>query len=370
MYTPIYVAATGQHVGKTTSTLGLVANLKKQGYNVGYCKPVGQKYLEVEGKKADKDAVLFADMIGIELQPEYHSPVVLSRGVTTQFIEDPSQFSFREQILRAEKYMQEHHDLVVYEGTGHPGVGSVVDLSNAQVAEMLGAKVVMVVEGGVGRTLDKLAYSIALFEERKIPILGVIVNKVMPGKEDKIRHYVELKLTQMGLPLLGVLPYDKALSYPILLSVKHAVGGTVILNKGQLDNRVEEIVAGSLLESEDFLNHQNRLLVVSSLRLKEAIAKTRKLSEANDVIGSPFSGVIVTNDGRRTKEINFDEDTLAYLKEHQIPVLTTSLDTLGAVTKISRIEVKISRRTPWKVLRAVELISQCVDFKALVPQTV
>ncbi|NBC24766.1 MAG: AAA family ATPase [Bacteroidetes bacterium] len=34
----IYVAATSQHVGKTTTTLGLVNTLRKQNINVGYCK--------------------------------------------------------------------------------------------------------------------------------------------------------------------------------------------------------------------------------------------------------------------------------------------------------------------------------------------
>lgn len=35
----IYVAATSQHVGKTTMTLGLIAALRDQGVDVGYSKP-------------------------------------------------------------------------------------------------------------------------------------------------------------------------------------------------------------------------------------------------------------------------------------------------------------------------------------------
>ena len=59
----VYVAASSQHVGKTTSTLGLVSALIKRGYKVGYCKPVGQKSLEVDNLRVDKDTVLFADLI-------------------------------------------------------------------------------------------------------------------------------------------------------------------------------------------------------------------------------------------------------------------------------------------------------------------
>ena len=54
----IYVAATSQHVGKTTSTLGLVSSFLRKGLNVGYSKPVGQKHLNFENFKVDKDTIL------------------------------------------------------------------------------------------------------------------------------------------------------------------------------------------------------------------------------------------------------------------------------------------------------------------------
>ena len=53
----IYIAATGQHKGKTTCTLGVVSGLQRLGYNVGFCKPVGQQHLTLKGEIVDKDAV-------------------------------------------------------------------------------------------------------------------------------------------------------------------------------------------------------------------------------------------------------------------------------------------------------------------------
>lgn len=41
---PIYVAATEQHVGKTTTCLALISGLKKRfPHSIGYMKPVGQQ---------------------------------------------------------------------------------------------------------------------------------------------------------------------------------------------------------------------------------------------------------------------------------------------------------------------------------------
>ena len=78
----IFVAATGQHIGKTTSTLGIVANLIERGLKTGYCKPVGQKYITIDGLMADKDAVLFSKVINFNIDPDLHSPVILGSGAT------------------------------------------------------------------------------------------------------------------------------------------------------------------------------------------------------------------------------------------------------------------------------------------------
>lgn len=364
----IYVAATGQHVGKTTSTLGLVANLKALGLTTGYCKPVGQKHLMHNGMIADKDAVLFSKVIGFNMNPEWHSPVIIARGVTKEYIEDPSQFDFKKKILNAANKLNAKYDVVVYEGTGHPGVGSVCDLSNATVAKMLGAGVVMVVEGGIGRTIDKLWMSAALFREQQVPILGVIVNKVNPEKMEDLTYYLSKSLNRMGVPLLGILPYDPALSFPIMETVKQAINGNVLLNGHKLNNKVEDIIAGSLVDAEEFSTHQNMLLVASIKRLNEAVDKIERISKLKNLKKSPLSGVIVTGDGRHAKWYDEADLNNPYFRKYNIPVITTKLDTYGSVVKISRIEVKINTKTPWKSKRAIELIKKHFNFDFFLEQ--
>ncbi|MCB9292863.1 MAG: AAA family ATPase [Lewinellaceae bacterium] len=361
----IYVAATGQHVGKTTSTLGIVSNLSLRGFRTGYCKPVGQEYLTVDGKIADKDAVLFAQVVGFDIVPEVHSPIVLARGATKAFLDDPSKFNYRGLLQDAASRLEAANDIMVYEGTGHPGVGSVVDMSNADVAEFLGAGIIMVVEGGVGRTIDRLHMSTALFREKNLPMLGVIVNKVIPEKREEIQHYLSLKLGQMGMPLLGVVPYDRSLSFPILETINQAVNGKVIINEHRLSNRVEDIIAGSLVDIDEFNTFRNILLVVSYKRLAEAIDKIHAIAKVKKLPKSPLSGVIVTGDGRHENWYKREDIHHPYLLDHEIPILTTILDTYGSVVKISRIEVKINTRTPWKIKRAISLIKEHVDFEFL-----
>ena len=360
----IYVAATSQHVGKTTTTLGLVANLKSRGFNTGYCKPVGQKSIAWDGLVADKDAVLFSEVIGFKIDPDIHSPVVLGRGVTKEFIEDSSRYHFEEKLLRARDVLESTYDVVVYEGTGHPGVGSVVNLSNARVAKMLSAGTIMVVEGGIGSTIDMLNMCTSLFREEKVPVLGVIVNKVKPEKMEEVEYYLSRKLRDMDLPLLGILPYDNTLSLPILETVRQAIDGKVVFNEEYMNNRVEDIIAGSLVEVDEFRIFENILLVTSMNRLKEAVAKVESVARIKGSGHCPLSGVIVTSDGKHERWFDPADLYNPYLIQQKVPVITTTLDTFGSVVKISRIEVKINNRTPWKSMRAIDLIGQYVNFDA------
>jgi hypothetical protein len=368
MLQKIYVAATSQHVGKTTCTLGLVAAIQQSGVNVGYCKPVGQKFVDLGDLQVDKDALLFSKVMDFELDAGLHSPVILGPGATTAFLDAPEKFNYRERIFHAAQRLSRHHEMVVFEGTGHPGVGSVVNLSNADVAKLVGASVIMVVEGGIGSTIDELNMCTALFREQNVPILGVIVNKTLPEKFEKVEHYVGKKLQEMKIPLLGVLPYDRSLSNPIMDAINRAVSGYAIANIEKLDNMVEDYLAGSLVDNDDteITGEKNLVLVVSTKRLAKAVKKVKKYAQEKKLTETPLSGIIITGDGRHEFNIDTDPECGEYIRDNKIPVVSTALDTLGAMVKINRIEVKINIRTPWKVYRAVEMIREHVNLQGII----
>ncbi|MBK8473122.1 MAG: AAA family ATPase [Sphingobacteriales bacterium] len=92
MTRPIFVAANDQHVGKTTTTLALLTAFQRKGMNIGYCKPMGQEFVQIGDACVDKDAALFADIMPFDLEPELHSPVLTASGMTARYIERPSEF--------------------------------------------------------------------------------------------------------------------------------------------------------------------------------------------------------------------------------------------------------------------------------------
>lgn len=360
----LYVAATNQHVGKTTTTLGLVSAFRQSGKRVGYCKPVGQQTVDYENLEVDKDALLFAKMMRFDLVAGVHSPVILGKGATQAFLDAPKEYSYVEDILHAGKILEEEYEMVVYEGTGHPGVGGVVNLSNADVAKLLDAPVILVVEGGIGYTIDRLYLCLSPFHQLGVPIAGVIINKVLPSKLEKVRQYVGGKLEEWNIPLLGVIPYDKTLLYPLLEAVRTSIKGKVLSNPSGLNNIVENVVAASLIGAHDFDENKGVLLVVSQKRLNQSIGTIRRICAEKHFEVPPLAGVVVTGDGRKQVNIN-DFEHQEFVDKYNIPLITTPLDTYGTAVKISHMEVKINIKTMGKANRAVELVNEHVDLSKI-----
>ena len=100
-------------------------------------------------------------------------------------------------------------------------------------------------------------------------------------------------------------------------------------------------------------------MVVSYKLADEALKKIEWIAQGGE---SPLAGVILTGEERLEQPPNNYDLHTSYLTKHQIPVISTSLDTLGAYTKINDIEVKINVATPWKVEMANQLIREHVDL--------
>jgi dethiobiotin synthetase len=225
-YAPIYVSATRQHVGKTTTSLALLSGLQKRCDRMGFMKPVGQKTLTVQSEdgtpmQVDKDAVLVKEHFGLHhLRYEDISPYVIPRGYTRDYLDGKihRDDQAESRIRQAYENVSSSSDFVLCEGTGHCAVGSIVHASNAQVCSMLNAKMVLVANGGLGNTFDELELNKVLCDREDVEICGVIINKVQQDKLEQTREYISkaLRVHWGDVPLLGCIPDRPFLGCPAL----------------------------------------------------------------------------------------------------------------------------------------------------------
>ena len=82
----IFVSATKQNDGKTAVSMGLCYALQSKFKNIGFIKPVGQRYVVDSGEKVDEDSVLIESILGLECPIKDMSPVAVDRGFTKKYI--------------------------------------------------------------------------------------------------------------------------------------------------------------------------------------------------------------------------------------------------------------------------------------------
>lgn len=245
----LYLAATGMNRGKTTVALGLLAALVDRGLDIGFTKPVGQRYAIVDGQPADEDAILMRAALGLTDPLSVMSPVHIPRGFTKAYIRGEITPDLAGRIRRSHATLAEKHDLLLVEGTGHAGVGSVVGLSNAQVARMLKAPAAILAEAGVGRPIDEIVLNRALFARHGVEVVGAIINKVDTTAHPSLPGVLRDGLARHGIELLGMLPYRPMLSNPTLSMLVEQVKGDVLSPGEDLDRVIEHVAIGAMQPS-------------------------------------------------------------------------------------------------------------------------
>src|SRR5690606_30111215 len=241
----IFIAATRQNDGKTTTCLGLYAALETLYRNVGFIKPVGQRFIEVEGHQIDEDSSLLDTIYDVRVPIAQMSPIAVDSTFTRRYLKDPAGMldGLIDKICRAFDRVSWEKDFTLIEGTGHAGVGSVFDLSNARVASLLDAKVVIVAQGGIGRPVDEIALNKALFDQEGVEVIGAVLNKVEPEKTPLVAEFASRGLKKLGVPLLGILPVQKMLSAPNLSQIVEEIGGRWINAREQgMNERILRVI--------------------------------------------------------------------------------------------------------------------------------
>lgn len=224
----VFIAGERQHAGKTVTSLGIISAISQiiDPQDIGYFKPVGQEMVTLpNGEKIDKDVRIVKEFTGLDMSDMGKlSSVRVVSGVTRDFIKSDDPRAITSKFERAiHQTMESLSDkkLIIAEGTGHPGVGSVVGLSNARVSNMLEAKILYLVGGGIGRTIDELEVDLSYFAHHNNQVAGVLFNKVLPEKVEMMKEVIdEPALARIfpewnpALDIYGYMPQVKYLNNP------------------------------------------------------------------------------------------------------------------------------------------------------------
>jgi len=359
----IFIAATGQHVGKTTVCLGVIAALKKRFSSVGFIKPVGQQHLKSEcGINVDKDAYLFKKHFHMDSAWKDMSPVIIPSGFTRSYLDgEVSEDTLLDSIIDAYRTISSNHAFTIVEGTGHIGVGSIINLCNARVAAALGLDMIIIASGGLGSSYDELSLNLAMCRQFGVNVRGIILNRVLADKRDMILEYFPKTLTKWNVPLIGCVPYDPFLSKPTANDFELLFDTTLLtgLQHRYRHFKTVRLFAGSV---ETFRSEMkpNELIITPASRDDIILNFLEKHLESAQKDGTDFRGGMILT-GRDAPH----PETLEQIKLADIPILYAPMNSYDAMEKITSFVAKIRLEDIVKIERAIQLVEEHVNFDVL-----
>lgn len=352
----VFIAASEQDTGKTTVSLGLYAALGAAYPRIGYIKPVGQRFTEIDGRRIDEDSVLMQRTFQTLIPIEDMSPIAVEPDFTRRYINEANHDHLVCRIRDAFDRSTWEKDFTLIEGSGHAGVGSVFDLSNATVARLLHSKVLLVVPGGIGRSIDEAALNKALFDREGVEVVGVVMNKVHRDKIEAITDVTRRGFRRLGLELLGVMPLLEHLGNPSIMQVRERIGATFHSHAEGGAQVVSNVLIGAVSSANlPARLRPGTLLVVPGDREDIVLAAIACAGS-----GSSLCGLVLSDD------LLPHATLLEMLAACRLPVMVSKLECSEIARRIASIKIKIQPGDGSKIQSIQDLVAQHVDIPRLI----
>jgi len=325
-------------------SISLMHLARKKYQRVGFIKPIGPKIERYGDMMLDMDAVLMAKTYGLEEDIALMNPVPLHRGFTKEFLEGKIDGRMlEERIVRAVEALDQKNDLLIIEGAGHGGVGSVIGLNNAHVARLSQAPVMIVTGSGIGNVIDSVHLNLALHQREEADVRLIMINKLLGEKRDVTLKYLK-RAFSYSLEVSGGFNYSPILANPTLSHVSKLLKLPLqgdpevrnrIIHNIQLGAASSQRVVDALLEST--------LLVVTGSRdeLIVTLASLYHIPEWKEKI----AGLIIAGHAPVTgiSQQILDESGIPYIR-----IKETTANVFTALTEdVSKITAEDQEKLAW-----------------------
>lgn len=355
----IYIAGSGKDAGKTTLCLGLAGAFQARVEGgVSFFKPLGQKIKVVDGESVGQDAWFIAKALGLSIPLGESTPMLASRGAAERYVLTGEPRGMEDAVKRAFREFRKNTGLVLVEGTGHPGVGSVFDLGNARVASLLGIPAILVLDGGVGSTIDSFCLCRDTFKIHGVPLLGVVINRVLPAKLEAVSATLRAWFAAREIPVFGILPFVERLARPSIATITREIGAAPLGQAAAAPAGAGSGFITAFDSSEEVLRNveggPGKALLLSHTRpeLIDAVIVSR-------LSGGPCPPLLVVCGGTP------DPRRQAACSAAGIPLYFTGSSLEGSALKLSRGLFKTEPEENEKIASIIDMVGREVDSEAI-----
>lgn len=346
----ILVTSTAEGTGKTAITIGLGLLAQDAGRDVGYMKPKGTRLRTQVGKVLDADPVLAQELLGVTDAIESMEPVVYSATFLQQVLRGRQEAEeIRAAFEEAYESVAEDRDLVLIEGADRVSTGSVIDLTDVDVASLVDGNAIVVAPYDRVEAVDEVLEVAERFGDR---LAGVLFNAVSRDAHDELEADVVPFLEGRGVPVLGAIPRKPHLASVSVEELANEIGGTLITDT-PTDGRVERFSVGAM-SSDAALRHFRRA--------RDAVVITggdRSGIQTAALEAPGIKGLVLTGGYHPPGSI------VGRAEEAGVPVMTVEADTANTIERVETVLGEGRTRNAAEVEMMRELLADHVDTTAL-----
>lgn len=348
MMVTLYITSIERYTGKDLITIGLMDRLRRDGFKVGYFKPMGHFPVKVGSLVTDKDAWLIHRLFEIEDAIELICPVIITQDLIMQNYEKDIT-GLGERIEGAFKRISQQKDIVVVGCDTNFSDGSCLGLSGSQLVKLLNAHALFVEQYETHSCID------FVLEIKKVlggPMMGVVFNKVETVDLEELKEFVTPFLDRRDVEVFGCLPMDTLVGSIEVRELVDHLGADVVCGKDRLDPLVENFLVGAM-QVDKFITYllksPSSAVIVGGDR-----TEIQLVAIENDVRCLILSGNLYPN-----------EIIMARAEANDVPILVVRDDTYTVAKNVEAMVGKFSLGERKKIDHGIKLVDETFDFKKL-----
>jgi hypothetical protein len=347
----LYVTSTEPYAGKTAVCLALAKQLQAGGRSVGYLKPLStQPWRTPAGQLSDEDTDFVRRTLGLDQEQSPDSPVIVTAEVLRERLAADNSEDLIQSVVDIARSISEQVDLLMLEGGASLREGYAMGLSNLQIAESLGAPVLVLVRCHQEMQVldDALAARFRLGEQ----MLGVVLNHVSEGIVQFLEQSGGPYLERHGIRLLGTLPRRPRLSALSVGELVELLGAKIETKNYDPEALIESFTVGAMTAEaalSRFRRQQNKAVITGGDRSDIQLAALETSTVALILTGNLQPSPVVVQQAEGLG----------------IPILLVDSNTMEAVDRIEQTYSRTRLGQPEKLASFMQLMEQHVNSQAI-----
>ncbi len=345
----IYVVSTSSFSGKSAIAIGLGRQLMRDGFSVGYMKPVGTTVHCVAGQFIDEDASFIKEVFDLPTPVQDLAPFTLNASTVEKFLTDMDEKELRQKLLQAFAEASKGKEIVILEGAGDLAEGSLAGFSAREVADLFQAHTIVVAKYARDLVVDDLLLAGKIMGPR---LVGAVINSVPPMRQDFTQRVMKPFLEKNGVNVLAILPEERVLLSTSVREIASCLGGQILCCEDSVEELVEDLMVGAMSAESAlayFRRSLNKAVITGGDRPDIQLAALQTSTKCLILTGSLYPSPVI----------------LGHAEEAEVPIILVGYDTLTTVEMLQQFFGRTRFHQPEKMELFQKLLGEHFDFARL-----